>query len=78
MRKVLKDLRTEANLTQDSVITDIFDSKNITLNLARIETGEGNISPSTLFLLCQYYNISISKFYKRVEDLDSKLMINKK
>ncbi|MGX7666073.1 hypothetical protein [Flavobacterium pedocola] len=78
IRKVLQDLRAETKLTQDAVITDIFDSKNVTINLARIETGTGNISPSTLFLLCEYYKISISNFFKRVEELDKKLKINDK
>ena len=58
MRKVLKDLRAETKFTQDFVINDIFINKNVTINLARIETGTGNISPSTLFLLCEYYKIS--------------------
>ncbi len=78
IRKVLQDLRAEAKLTQDAVITDIFDSKNVTINLARIETGTGNISPSTLFLLCEYYKISISNFFKRVEEVDKKLKITDK
>lgn len=76
IRKVLQDLRAETKLTQDAVIIDIFDAKNVTINLARIETGDGNISPSTLFLLCEYYKISISNFFKRVEDVDKGLKIN--
>ena len=78
IRKVLQELRAETKLTQDAVITDIFDTKNVTINLARIETGEGNISPSTLFLLCEYYEIKISNFFKRVEEVDKKLIINDK
>jgi transcriptional regulator with XRE-family HTH domain len=76
IRKVLQNLRAETKLTQDAVIIDIFDAKNVTINLARIETGDGNISPSTLFLLCEYYKISISNFFKRVEDVDKGLKIN--
>jgi transcriptional regulator with XRE-family HTH domain len=75
MRKVLKDLRAQAGLTQDAVITDIFDLKKTTINIARIETGKGNISPSTLFLLCEYYKISLSNFFKMVEKEDSSLKI---
>ncbi len=78
MRKVLKELRAETGLTQDAVITDIFDTKNTTINIARIETGDGNISPSTLFLLCEYYKITISNYFKRVEEVDKKLKINEK
>ncbi|UPT70960.1 MAG: hypothetical protein M0D53_00655 [Flavobacterium sp. JAD_PAG50586_2] len=78
IRKVLQDLRAETTLSQDAVITDIFDSKNVTINLARIETGDGNISPSTLFLLCEYYKISISNFFRKVEEVDKKLRISEK
>jgi len=78
IRKVLQELRAETSLTQDAVITDIFDSKNVTINLARIETGSGDVSPSTIFLLCEYYKISISSFFKRVEEVDKKLKISDK
>lgn len=78
MRTTLKELRAETGLTQDAVITDIFDRRNTTINLARIETGIGNISPSTLFLLCEYYKISISNFFRRVEEIDKKLKITEK
>jgi transcriptional regulator with XRE-family HTH domain len=78
IRNVLKELRAETGLTQEAVIIDIFDTKNTTLNIARIETGNGNISPSTLFLLCEYYKISISNFFKRVEVNDQRLKISEK
>jgi transcriptional regulator with XRE-family HTH domain len=78
IRKFLQELRAETGLTQDAIITYIFDRKGTTINLARIETGDGNVSPSTLFLLCEYYQISISNFFKRVEELDNKLKINEK
>lgn len=78
IRKVLQDLRAETKLAQDAVINDISVAKNVTINLARIETGKGNISPSTLFLLCEYYKITISNFFKKVEEVDKKLKINDK
>jgi transcriptional regulator with XRE-family HTH domain len=78
MRTVLRDLRTGNGLTQDAVITDIFDRNGNTINLARIETGEGNISPSTLFLLCEYYRMPLSKFFQKVEEVDKKLLIRDK
>lgn len=78
MRKVLQELRAKTGLSQDAVETDIFDAKHIVINLARIETGNGNISPSTLFLLCEYYKISVSNFYSRVEEVDKNLKINEK
>jgi len=78
IRKVLQELRAEMGLSQDAVITDIFDTKNTVINIARIETGDGNISPSTLFLLCEYYKISISNFFKRVEEVDKNLKITER
>lgn len=76
IRNVLKELRAEKGISQDAVITDINELKATTINLARIETGKGNISPSTLFMLCEYYKISISDFFKRVEENDHGLKIN--
>lgn len=78
IRKVLQELRADTGLAQDAVITDIFDRKGTTINLARIETGDGNISPSTIFLLCEYYKIPLSIFFQRVEDVDKCLRINEK
>jgi transcriptional regulator with XRE-family HTH domain len=75
MRKVFKELRAETGLSQGAVVTDVFDAKNVTINMARIETGKGDISSSTIFLLCEYYKISISNFFKRVEEIDKKLKI---
>ncbi|MDX1829288.1 MAG: helix-turn-helix transcriptional regulator [Lutibacter sp.] len=77
IQKVLKELRASTSLTQDAVITDIYDNKNITLNLGRIETGNRNISPSTIFLLCEYYKITISNFFELVEKADPSLKIKK-
>jgi len=78
MRKVFKELRAETNLSQGAVVADIFDAKNVTINMARIETGVGDISSSTIFLLCEYYKITIANFFKRVEEVDEKLKINDK
>jgi transcriptional regulator with XRE-family HTH domain len=78
IRSVLKELRTRASLTQDYVINDIAESKKVTINLARIETGDGNISPSTIFLLCEYYGISIREFFQKVEESNIELIIKSK
>ena len=75
IRTVLKELRNKTGLSQDAVITDISIVKNTTINLARIETGNGNVSPSTIFMLCDYYKIPISDFFKRVEEVDKTLKI---
>jgi transcriptional regulator with XRE-family HTH domain len=77
IQQVLKELRSSKSLTQDAVIIDIYDNKNITLNLGRIETGNRNISPSTIFLLCEYYKITISEFFERVEEINPSLKIKK-
>lgn len=75
IRTVLQDLRAGTGLSQEAVITDIMDSKHTTLNLARIETGKGNISASTLYLLCDYYKITLSDFFKRVEEINNNMKI---
>lgn len=77
IQQVLRGLRASISLTQDAVIADIYENKNITLNLGRIETGNRNISPSTIFLLCEYYKITISEFFERVEETNPSLKIKK-
>jgi len=75
IRKVLQELRAQTGMTQEAVILDIAETKKTTINLARIETGKSNPSPSTIFALCDYYKISISDFFQRVEDIDKALKI---
>lgn len=57
-------------------IKDIRRSKNITLevfyfdtgiHLARIEQGKYNISVSTLEVICNYFEISLSDFFILIE-----------
>jgi transcriptional regulator with XRE-family HTH domain len=60
---VLKQLRDNAGLTQD----EVYDETKI--HVGRIETAKANLSVSTLAALCKYYKISLSEFYKRVENL---------
>jgi transcriptional regulator with XRE-family HTH domain len=54
----VKDLRSKKNLTQE----DVYNDTNI--HLARIETGKVNISVSTLKYLCDYFEISLSDFFR--------------
>ena len=63
---VLKQLRDNTGLIQD----DVYDQTKI--HIARIETAGVNLSISTLASLCEYYNISLVDFFKRVEKLDLK------
>jgi transcriptional regulator with XRE-family HTH domain len=55
--KRLKNLRSEKSLSQEEVYNDTE------IHIARIETGKFNISISTLDALCEYYSISLEKFF---------------
>ncbi|MCH5690855.1 hypothetical protein LWM68_45465 [Niabella sp. W65] len=48
-------------------MTEIKIKTNISIHIGRIETAVTNISISSLSLLCDYYNISLSEFMKKVE-----------
>lgn len=54
----LKKLREERSLTQEDVYNDTG------IHLARIETGKVNITVSTLYALLQYFNTSLSDFFR--------------
>jgi transcriptional regulator with XRE-family HTH domain len=60
---VLKQLRDNTGLTQD----EVYDETKI--HVGRIETAKANLTVSTLAALCSYYEISLSEFYKKVEEL---------
>lgn len=66
---VAKQLRKEksSKLSQEEVMNDIKIKDEISVHIGRIETG-GNITVSSLSLLCDYYGISLSEFMGRVED----------
>ncbi len=53
----LKTLREERNLTQEEVYNDTQ------IHIARIETGNVNLSISTLSFICAYYKISLLEFF---------------
>lgn len=57
----LKKLRHERKLSQDDVYIDTD------INIARIESGKGNVSVSTIADLCRYYNISLKDFFDGIE-----------
>jgi transcriptional regulator with XRE-family HTH domain len=69
---VLKQLRDNVDLTQD----EVYDETKI--HVGRIETAKANLTVSTLAALCEYYKISLSEFYKRVEELESHYSISRK
>lgn len=60
---VLKELRAKNNLTQDQVYTDT------NIHIGRLETATRNCSVSTLSALCEYFEIPMSDFMKRVEKI---------
>lgn len=65
---IAKQLREKLELSQEEVVSDIKIKTNISIHIGRIETAVGNISVSNLSLLCEYYNIPLSKFMAKVED----------
>lgn len=54
----LKSIREKAGVTQEQFFNDTG------IHLARIETGNSNITISTLDAICTYFNISIEQFFK--------------
>jgi transcriptional regulator with XRE-family HTH domain len=53
----LKELRTEKGISQQDVYNDTE------IHIARIETGNLNISTATLAALCGYFSISLHDFF---------------
>lgn len=58
----LRVLRRSRGLSQMDVYIDTD------INIARIESGHGNISLSTLADLCDYYRISLADFFRIAVD----------
>ncbi len=58
---VLKELREDCELTQEQVYNDT------NIHIGRVETAKANLSVSTLAVLCEYFDIKLSEFYRRVE-----------
>lgn len=54
----LKQLRRDRGLSQMDVYIDTD------INIARIESGHGNLSISTLADLCDYYRITLADFFR--------------
>lgn len=75
--QVLKERRDLLSLSQQKVIVDVFEKYDIIVNVGGIEKGDDDISQRTLFLLCEYYRISVSDFFKRVKEIDSDINLDK-
>ena len=66
---VSKEFRKDKNVTQETVNNDIREASGVAFHIGRIETGQSNFSISTLLLLCEYYKVTLSDFFKRVEEV---------
>ena len=58
----IKELRKERNITQEIFY---FDTN---IHIGRIEQGKLNISVSTMYEICKYFNVSMSDFFKNIEN----------
>jgi transcriptional regulator with XRE-family HTH domain len=63
MAIVLKQLREERGLSQEEVYNDT------NIHVGRIETANANPTVSTVAALCDYFKISLSEFYRKVESV---------
>ena len=57
----IKELRLSRNLSQEDVYLDTD------IHCGRLEQGKNNINVSTLKVLCDYFQISLSEFFNRIE-----------
>lgn len=58
----IKELRMSKKITLEVFYLDTG------IHLARIEQGKQNITISTLSKICDYFEISLSDFFKKVEN----------
>ena len=58
--KKLKELRSVKNLTQAEVY------RQTKIHIGRIESGNSNITMSSLSELCKFYQISFEDFFKEI------------
>lgn len=58
----VKKIRQQKNVTLEAFYFDTG------IHLARIEQGKQNISIITLSRICDYFNISLSDFFKMIEE----------
>lgn len=75
IKLVLKELRAKTGLTQEQVANNIKANKDLSIHIGRNETGNQNMTVSTLYELCDYYKIPVSEFFKRIEEVDKGLKI---
>ena len=56
----LKQLREKKGLSQEQIYNETV------IHIARIETAKVNVSVSTVSILCDYFEISLSEFFKKI------------
>jgi len=56
----IRKLREKNNLTQEELYLDT------NIHIGRLEQGKQNITVSTLKVLCDYFEISLSDFFKNI------------
>jgi len=64
MKKValrLKGLREAKNLSQDQVYIETE------IHIGRLETGKVNVSISTLSALCDFYGVTLTEFFRKID-----------
>ncbi len=57
----LKDLREERGLSQEKVYNELD------IHIARIEVGKVNVSVSTISRLCEYFDITLTEFFEKID-----------
>lgn len=58
----LKEIRLEKKLSQETVYF------NTDIHIGRVEAGQYNITISTLYELCKYYDITLVDFFKGIKE----------
>jgi transcriptional regulator with XRE-family HTH domain len=57
----LKTVRKDGQVTQEDFYNDTG------IHISRIETGKVNITISTLKVILDYYNVSLSDFFEKIK-----------
>lgn len=56
-----KRIREEKGLTQEQVYNDTG------VHIGRIETATNNLSISTVYQICQYYEVTLADLFKKMD-----------
>jgi transcriptional regulator with XRE-family HTH domain len=57
----IKDLRAEHDVTQEEFYNDTG------INIGRIERAKRDIGVTTIQLICEYFNITLNEFFKKIK-----------